>query len=65
MSEGLKSCPFCGGEAQIVLNGVQLAKRAWRGYFIRCQKCYCKTTVCHRKNAITVWNTRTLEKGER
>ena len=31
----LKTCPFCGGEAELYVNG---------GISARCRKCYCGTT---------------------
>lgn len=31
----LKPCPFCGGEAEIYVNG---------GVTVRCKNCYCGTT---------------------
>lgn len=67
--EKLKPCPFCGGEAQLVVNG-------WKA-FVQCKRCEAKTrTIKHslpRKNAehlsfaeaerdrwaVEAWNRRT------
>ena len=52
MSE-LKRCPFCGGEAE-------LACRDFGGWFVRCKKCFCKTSIFFPERFATIsWNTRT------
>lgn len=49
----LKSCPFCGGEAEIT---------KWHeGYFVECREQRCGgTNGAHvtKKSAIEAWNTR-------
>ena len=51
--EKLKTCPFCGGEAEL-----KTANDGWR---VRCTKCTCNIVVFSKysKNVIEKWNTRT------
>ena len=53
MSEELKTCPFCGGEAEIT---------KWHeGYFVECREQRCGGTIGAYKTeagAIGAWNTR-------
>ena len=53
MSEELKPCPFCGGDAEIT---------KWHeGYFVECKKQRCGGTIGAYKTeeeAIEAWNTR-------
>ena len=55
MEEQLKTCPFCGSEAEIVRNGSG-------GYFVRCtnKQCAAKTRLYHENEAGAriAWNKR-------
>lgn len=61
----LKSCPFCGGEAEIIITKSNQGQTA----LIRCTKCSCKKTLLKYPNyekdimndAIATWNTRVKE----
>ena len=47
----LKPCPFCGGEAIILVP-----------HWVRCQVCGCGTTVFgNDEEAVEMWNTRMEE----
>lgn len=50
MTDKLKRCPLCGGEAET----------EWHhGYWgVRCQSCYAEVTADGMNDAIEVWNTR-------
>lgn len=50
MTDKLKQCPFCGGEADT----------EWHhGYFgVRCKSCYAEVTADGMNDAIELWNTR-------
>lgn len=54
-SQGLKACPFCGGEAK-------LSKVNLHGWYVRCAKdtviCVMMKYVPTQQEAITAWNTR-------
>lgn len=53
MSEDLKPCPFCGGEARLVKrDGASL---------VYCTKCERGTGLCRGDAAVTMWNTRPAE----
>lgn len=60
----LKACPFCGGKAQLIINGIQRIDRSWLGYIVRCSVCYCGTSVAYKSKAITAWNTRHFPEEE-
>ena len=61
----LKSCPFCGGEAEIIINKSNQGQTA----SIQCTKCSCKKTIikhsCYNgdimQDALETWNTRVWE----
>jgi Lar family restriction alleviation protein len=51
MTDKLKPCPFCGGEASVV-NG-------YCSHWITCKTCFCGTDVFEElEEAINRWNTR-------
>ena len=53
MANKLKSCPFCGGQAEVHGN-----EFCW----VRCKKCKCETRGVHgMENAIVTWNCRVGE----
>ena len=60
MSEELKPCPFCGGEAVICeTNGLH-------GAYVFCKTCYSSTDGyqginTRRKKAIEAWNRRVID----
>lgn len=59
MSEKLKLCPFCGGEAFVHMLGNEIAK----GYYIACDECGAKTIVFgYETEAIEAWNRRAKRK---
>ena len=52
MTEKLKPCPFCGGEAAVSYSIV-------KKYFITCLKCYASTKLKDTEGlAIKAWNRR-------
>lgn len=49
----LKSCPFCGGEAELIKGMCELDN------YVTCLGCRCKTKLYNTKaSAIKAWNTR-------
>jgi len=56
MSEDLKPCPFCGGEAMIVVDVCEPDCPC----HAECQKCFTVTKAyyCGEDGAIKAWNTR-------
>lgn len=58
----LKPCPFCGGEAEIIINKTRQGQTS----NIRCSKCTCKKTLLKypyydgdiEQDAIDDWNMR-------
>ena len=63
MTEKLKPCPFCGGEARI-----NIFAHGWNGYSVSCSNIYkCRATqekFNTEKEAIEAWNTRVGESNE-
>lgn len=70
MSETLKNCPFCGGEAKLV--GFSTKKGLFKkssytddktkadGFLVKCLVCGCNTGMNLDENsAISAWNRRT------
>ena len=56
MREVLKTCPFCGGEAE-VMNGCACYEPD--DYWIRCKKCEAETRIYDSEaEAIAAWNRR-------
>ena len=52
----LKTCPFCGGKAEV--NHVSLGGYE-TGYDVRCPDCGCGTDYCEEKqDAVNAWNKR-------
>lgn len=59
MSEDLKPCPHCGGEARIYEHVNKWFGETWH---VECLEEYCGCCTCHHEteaNAVRVWNTRT------
>jgi Lar family restriction alleviation protein len=63
-NEALKPCPFCGGEAELIIHGNNFTKK--RKAEIKCKKCHVSIIVgairfdvdwCV-KEAIAAWNKR-------
>lgn len=69
----LKPCPFCGGEATMMMstdNGARMRPvygkavctydlRTFTSYCVRCSKCLTRTkTFKHKQRAFTAWNRR-------
>ena len=53
MTDKIKSCPFCGGEAEIE-QGIGRFEHS-----VVCQDCRCKTRIhAFEEEAIEAWNTR-------
>lgn len=53
MSIELKPCPFCGGEAESVIN------EYLRGFtYIECHECGARGSTSKERQAIKAWNTR-------
>lgn len=62
MSDELKPCPFCGGEAKIESTSDQMGHLVLTGYIVRCSQCWCAPKPNNydgnRQNAIDRWNAR-------
>ena len=53
MTEKLKPCPFCGGEAEV---------EGERIFWVSCQKCWVETSSFNTlEEAIEAWNRRVCE----
>lgn len=49
----LKPCPFCGGEAELVID------EPFRGFtFVECHECGARGSISKEREAIKAWNTR-------
>lgn len=58
MSEKLKLCPFCGGEAELAI------VKLWNHVY--CKNCHARTTMYTSEElAIDAWNTRAEASNER
>lgn len=62
MSEAkLKSCPFCGNEAEIISQPMNFEINE-RTYSVRCRSCFCKVgNYTSESSAIHAWNRRTAD----
>lgn len=58
MTEKLKPCPFCGGEADLIFRGGAWGVRCTREHFVH-------TYGATREGACTQWNTRAPADGGR
>lgn len=57
ITELIKPCPFCGGEAKLNYVGTCIPL-----YFISCEKCGCKQeSSIHKEAVINAWNNRATE----
>lgn len=64
MSEKLKPCPFCGGNASIY--EVSNDEENFVGYMVSCDDCDCGTTVFNvRDIAVQSWNKRIAHEHEK
>lgn len=63
MSEELKACPFCGGDAEQHDIGSEEPDNVG-GSVIQCTKCLCSTRVIfgEKEGLYDAWNTRAGEK---
>ena len=51
----LKSCPFCGGESEIL----NFIGHGFVNYSVRCKKCFAEIpSVGSKEKAVIAWNTR-------
>lgn len=58
MNEELLNCPFCGGEAQVVVD-IEFVDKP---YMVECKKCDALSGHRYNKeNAIKAWNKRDYE----
>lgn len=57
MSEELKPCPFCGGQAKVYKGQSLYADRIPTRIY--CAKCGARTGICLSERALKLWNTRT------
>lgn len=57
MSE-LKSCPFCGGYAEVIRHETGKGAFALIGYNAHCTNCFASIDYGGRKEAVTAWNRR-------
>lgn len=61
---GLKKCPFCGGEAKIITDILSFDGCSCLS-IIECENCHCQTDEFEiTQKAIEKWNSRTLEYRE-
>jgi Lar family restriction alleviation protein len=73
----LAACPFCGGKAQLALNGLDERFGYATEYIARCSQCPAQIKAVDKSNprggyalktgraeAIKAWNTRTTTTGE-
>lgn len=65
MSEELKPCPFCGGEAKLARNYIIIKGKSEKSSWVYCTKCSSKTTYFLRSKverymstAAEAWNRR-------
>lgn len=65
MSEELKSCPFCGGESEVIKGHERATSREMRLFYrVFCRACQVRQLFHRsRKSAITAWNTRAGEEN--
>lgn len=55
----IKKCPFCGGEAEIVVCNILYESN--NKYIVRCKKCSAETDLCEtREKAVERWNERVM-----
>ncbi len=60
MSEKLKPCPFCGGEASMSIGRNGENEQLM---YVECVSCAGMANMCrYRAEAVTAWNTRATEK---
>lgn len=53
MNSELKPCPFCGGEAGLVID------EPFKGFtFVECHECGSRGSISKERQAIKAWNTR-------
>ncbi len=59
--EKLKSCPFCGSEADVEYHGIHIDR-----FIVRCQNGKCDSHYTHltREQAIEAWNKRVETKQQ-
>ncbi len=64
MSEKLKPCPFCGGDASIY--EVTSEEENFSGYMVSCDDCGCGTTAFDVQDmAVQSWNKRIAHEREK
>lgn len=63
MSEQLKRCPFCGGDAVLVKGGYGLFNPVPHDFAVKCTDCGASTMrfSASEKGAIEAWNRRASE----
>ncbi len=60
MSEKLKPCPFCGGEAELINIDAAKAQGICDPITVHCKECRCNTNWFSKEwEAIGAWNRRT------
>lgn len=60
MSEKLKPCPFCGGEAEMINIDAARVQGITDPVTVRCKECKCNTNWFSKEwEAIDAWNRRT------
>lgn len=61
MTDKLKPCPFCGGEAEVIGHYIKGVANNYQ-YFVRCKSCKARPRSCNtfkkKEKAIEYWNTR-------
>ena len=67
----LKPCPFCGGEAEMLIGGAEGIGVVYQAYWIACKKCGAQTTKIKVSSyytaencAILAWNMREGEAND-
>ena len=69
MKDELRSCAICGGNGKVIAIDASPEYPdggRYGSYYVKCEKCGAHTWAVHtRPNAISEWNDRHIEEGEK